>query len=93
MLENPPYNDETSDKNRSISNYKNTYVKMQMQNDGFGGATPNDFANRFTYSAFKDYLRKANDSYILFRSVKYFNSIEFMNKKISEGKLLNRKHF
>ena len=28
MLENPPYNDETSDKNRSIGNYKNTYVKM-----------------------------------------------------------------
>jgi len=27
MLENPPYNDETSGKNRSVSNNKNTYIK------------------------------------------------------------------
>ena len=93
MLENPPYNDETSGKNRSVSNNKNTYIKIQMQNDGFGGATPNDLANRFIYSAFKYYLRQETDSYILFSPVKYFKSIGLVNKKFVEGKLLNRKHF
>jgi hypothetical protein len=68
-------------------------IKIQMQNDGFGGATPNDLANRFIYSAFKYYLRQETDSYILFSPVKYFKSIGLVNKKFVEGKLLNRKHF
>lgn len=93
LLENPPYHDESSNsqgnkaKTRTVS-----YVKEEMKKDVKGNAS-NDLANRFIWSAFKYYLRKNTDSYILFSPLKYWKSQSLVNKKFVKGYLFNRKHF
>ncbi len=57
------------------------------------GATTNDLANAFIWSAFKYYLRQDTDSYIVFSPIKYWKSQHLINKKFINGFGFNRKHF
>lgn len=108
MYENPPYNDTSSitgeydeqGKKYTTSN-KDSYVfqemskvKNEFRNTNI--STVRDFANRFIWSAYKYYLVKPNDSYVVFSPVKYFKSLGIIqddNKKFIKGYLFNRKWF
>lgn len=69
-------------------------VKNEFRNTNI--STVRDFANRFIWSAYKYYLVKPNDSYVVFSPVKYFKSLGIIqddNKKFIKGYLFNRKWF
>lgn len=96
MLENPPYRDETTGNkdNKAKRSYEDSFVKIQMKsNIKSGGAIFNDISNRFIWSAFKYYLKKENDFYIVYSPVKYFKSCNLCNKTFIDGYLLNRQYF
>jgi len=100
LFENPPYRDSSGS---NIENEKNKtnkgkfiFEKMKgdltnLQNSNI--STARDISNQFIWSAWKYYLKKENDCYILFSPVKYWKSIGLVNKKFIEGYLFNREHF
>lgn len=99
MLENPPYRDTSAGdminsdvRKKESKNSKNSFVYKCMKND-VKGATLNDIANQFIWSAQKYYLKKENDFFILYSPVKYFKSIGLINKHFVDGYLLNRQYF
>lgn len=108
MYENPPYNDTSSitgeyddDGKKYTTKNKDSFVfqemskvKTQFRNSNI--STVRDFANRFIWSAYEYYLKKPEDSYVVFSPVKYFKSlgiIENEHKKFVKGFLFNRKWF
>lgn len=108
LLENPPYNDTSSitgeydeTGKKHVTKNKESYVFTQMskiKNDfkNKNISTVRDFANRFIWSAYKYYLKKKEDSLIVFSPVKYFKTlgiIEKDNYKFIKGFLFNRKWF
>lgn len=108
LFENPPYNDTSSitgvyDEQgvKYTTKNKESFVFKQMaeKKNTFkvtNISTVRDFANRFIWSAYKYYLLKENDSYIVFSPVKYFKSlgiIENQDMKFDKGFLFNRKWF
>ncbi len=96
ILENPPYRDDTTGNkdNKTKRSYEDSFVKIQMKsNIKSGGAIFNDISNRFIWSAFKYYLKKENDFYIVYSPVKYFKSCNLCNKTFIDGYLLNRQYF
>ena len=108
ILENPPYNDTSSitgeydeTGKKYVTNNKESYVFLEMSKvkNSFKNkniSTVRDFANRFIWSAYKYYLRKKEDSLIVFSPVKYFKTlgiIENDNYKFVKGYLFNRKWF
>lgn len=93
MLENPPFKDVTT--SRGVQQEKEqskTFIKTQMKEKNAGKAS-NDLSNQFIWSAFEYFLKKPEDSYIVFSPVKYFKSDKLVNKKFKQGFLVNRKHF
>ena len=93
LLENPPFRDETSNSHmigKSSSSYVKTMMKMEQN---LKGSVSNDLSNQFIWSAWNYYLKKDNDSYILFSPIKYWKSCELSNKKFIKGFVFNRHHF
>ncbi|MCI6443560.1 MAG: hypothetical protein MR844_01295 [Clostridia bacterium] len=108
LYENPPYNDTSSitgeydeSGKKYVTRNKESYVfremskaKNEFRNSNI--STVRDFANRFIWSAYKYYLIKTNDSYIVFSPVKYFKSLGIIQddeKKFVKGYIFNRKWF
>lgn len=100
MLENPPYAETTSmsrGKGKK-STFKNEYLFKKMEqalknNKSISGATKNELANVFIWSAFEYYLKKPDDSYILFSPLKYFKQQHLVEKEFIKGFAFNREHF
>ena len=108
IFENPPYNDTSSitgeyDEHGKKCTTKNkesfVFKEMSAQKKNFKNSnisTVRDFANRFIWSAYQYYLKKPNDSFIVFSPVKYFKTLgifENQNIKFKKGFLFNRKWF
>lgn len=97
MYENPPYSDANAD-NVSTSNKKrdrqekNNYVYDIMKAQTSLHAE-RDVANRFIWSAFNFYMKKASDSYIVFSPIKYWKSVGLCDRKFISGFIFNRKYF
>jgi len=95
MFENPPYSEVAGGSERKSTKknlFKNSFVCSEMKKQ-IKGYSSNDITNLFIWSAQKYYLRKKEDSYILFSPVKYFKNQNLMNKTFKEGYILNRKYF
>lgn len=95
ILENPPYRDSgATDKQQSGGTMKNSFVARQMLLDGHKNKNATtDLANLFIWSAWKYYLKKPDDQFILYSPVKYWKSLSLSDKKFMEGYLFNRKYF
>ena len=98
LFENPPYAETTgvefqrASKAKSSSEWKKSYVLVEMKNEVSGSVT-NDLGNAFIWSAFKFYLRQPTDSYIVFSPVKYWKAQHLVDKKLLAGYAFNRRHF
>lgn len=98
LFENPPYVETTSAEHqrnkqaKKSSTWKNSYVVQEMKKE-VGGTVSNDLGNAFIWSAFKYYLRKDTDSYIVYSPVKYWKAQHLVNKRFIDGYAYNRKHF
>lgn len=90
MFENPPYRDETTDLEKRGK--RKTFIASEMKKEVKGVAT-NELANQFIWSAFKYYLRRESDSYIVFAPIKYWKQYQFISKTPKAGFLFNRKYF
>lgn len=103
LFENPPYAETTSAEHqrrgagaKSSATWKSSFVVTEMKSDIKGrvrGTPANDMGNAFIWSAFRYYLRKPTDSYIVFSPVKYWKSQHLVKKKFVEGYAFNRRHF
>jgi hypothetical protein len=93
LFENPPYRDSTSNTHLSSAGKGNNLVKEEMAAERKWGATQNDIANQFIYSAWRHYLTKENDFYVLFSPIKYWKSLGLGEYKFVDGYLFNRAHF
>ncbi len=98
LMENPPYSESGSGASQNTGKkeniWKKSFVIEQMRNENkHRGVVLNDLANLFIWSAFKYYLKKPLDSYILFSPTKYWRNQNLVNKKCCGGFLCNRKEF
>ena len=100
LFENPPYRDSSGSNidNEKNKTNKGNFIFEEMKTDltnlqNSNISTARDISNQFIWSAWRYYLTKKNDSYILFSPVKYWKSIGLVNKKFIEGYLFNREHF
>ena len=100
MYENPPYRDEigsNADKEKT-SKVKKTFVQEEMKKilhdlPNSNISTIRDLSNNFIWSAYKYYLRKPSDSYIVFSPIEYWKYLGLSEKKFLKGFLFNRKFF
>lgn len=95
MYENPPYRDDTAD-NKGTKKVKvaETYIRRKMTEEFNGSAaTARELSNLFIWSAFKYYMKKAEDSYVVFSPIKYWKSEHILSKKYIKGFMFNREHF
>lgn len=102
LFENPPYADaagvesNVSGKTKAFG-WQTSWVKEQMAAEpaiSRNGTKPlRDLTNLFIWSAFKYYLRKDTDSYVVYSPSKYFKSQGLVKKRFVDGFLFNRKRF
>lgn len=95
MYENPPYRDDTAD-NKGTKKVKVTesYIRGEMTKKFNGSAaTARELSNLFIWSAFKYYMKKKEDSYVVFSPIKYWKSEHILSKKCVKGFMFNREHF
>lgn len=95
MYENPPYRDDTAD-NKGTKKVKVTesYIRGEMTKKFNGSAaTARELSNLFIWSAFKYYMKKEEDSYVVFSPIKYWKSEHILSKKCVKGFMFNREHF
>lgn len=92
MFENPPYAEAHGSEKKMNGNWKNSYLCKQMKSKIKGNAS-DDIGNIFIWSAFEYYLKKPEDSYIVYSPVKYWKSQNLVNKKFAGGFGFNRRHF
>lgn len=95
MYENPPYRDDTAD-NKGTKKVKVTesYIREEMTKKFNGSAaTARELSNLFIWSAFKYYMKKKEDSYVVFSPIKYWKSEHILSKKCVKGFMFNREHF
>ena len=95
MYENPPHRDDTAD-NKGTKKVKvtETYIRREMTEEFNGSAaTARELSNLFIWSAFKYYMKKAEDSYVVFSPIKYWKSEHILSKKYIKGFMFNREHF
>lgn len=98
LFENPPYAETTSAEHQRLKvkpvtdGWKSSYVVSQMRKEVKGPAL-NDLGNIFVWSAFKYYIRKPEDSYIVYSPLKYWKAQHLINKEFLKGYGFNRKHF
>ena len=97
LFENPPYRDQSAKNNKEDTKNKEhtdkSYVRTLMNNEKKYGLAVNDILNLFVYSAWKYYLRRPEDSYILFAPVKHWKRVGISNKHFVDGYIFNRKYF
>lgn len=93
LYENPPYRDETSNTHLASRGKGKNIIKEEMAAEKRWGATQNDMANQFIFAAWKHYLTKPNDAYVLFSPVKYWKSLGLGEYSFIDGFLFNRAHF
>lgn len=99
LFENPPYSETSSIEHQKkkagkSSNWKKSYIMQQMRNDKYvKGSAYNDLGNLFIWSGFKYYLRKPEDSYIVYSPVKYWKAQSLIDKRFIKGFAFNRRHF
>jgi hypothetical protein len=96
LIENPPYSESGSGAAQSTGRkeniWKKSFVYEQMRSE-FKGSVLNELGNLFIWSGFKYYLKKPEDSYIVFSPTKYWRNQNLVNKKYMDGFLCNRKEF
>ena len=98
LFENPPYAETTSAEHqrtghsKTSSVWKQSYVVSEMKKE-IKGTASNDLGNAFIWSAFKYYLRKPTDSYIVYSPAKYWKAQHLIHKKFMDGFAFNRRHF
>lgn len=95
LFENPPYSEVGSGRLNGVTktnSWKNSYI-CNAAKVHLTGRLTNDLANLFVWSAFKYYLTKPEDSYIVFDPVKYWKSQYIVQKTFKEGFICNRKGF
>jgi len=88
MFENPPYRDMAQDGGKGTAGFVKDIMSKEIN-----GAALNEIGNLFIWSAWKYYLQKENDCFILYSPIKYWKSLDLSNKKFISGYLFNRKHF
>ncbi len=100
LYENPPYRDSSAANTENSTNKtsKGTFTFEKMKEDlknlsNSNISTARDISNQFIWSAWKYYLTKKDDAYILFSPIKYWKSLGLGNKKFIDGLLFNRKYF
>lgn len=94
VLENPPYRDTGATDNIESGTVKNCLVAKRMLLEKHKNKnTTTDLSNLFIWSAWKYYLQKPDDQFILYSPIKYWKSLGLSDKKFMEGYLFNRKHF
>lgn len=98
LFENPPYAETTSvehqkrGEGKKNSVWKKSYVLEEMKKE-IKGATTNELSNAFIWSAFKYYLKKSEDAYIVFSPIKYWKVQKLISKEFCNGFAFNRRHF
>lgn len=96
LMENPPYSESGSggaqNTGRKENAWKQSYVIEKMREE-YKGVVLNDLSNLFIWSGFKYYLKKPNDSYILYAPTKYWRNQNLVNKEFRGGFLCNRQEF
>lgn len=91
IYENPPYRDESAKiKNKNTSK---SFVYDEFKKDWTNQSSHRELANLFVWSAFKYYLKKEHDFLLIFWPIKYWKSINLVNKKFVNWYWFNRKHF
>ena len=101
LMENPPYSEvaggSTQKAGKKANGWKKSLVCTEMaaaiKSTPIPGLATNDLANLFIWSAFRYYLTKPQDSYILFAPTKYWRNQHLADKIYRDGFLCNRKHF
>jgi hypothetical protein len=100
LYENPPYRDSSAANsvNETNKTNKGTLVFESMKKDldklpNSNISTARDVSNQFIWSGWKYYLKKPDDSYILFSPIKYWKSLGLCEKHFIEGFLFNREFF
>jgi hypothetical protein len=97
LLENPPYAEINIDiqklgKGKEFSDWKNSFVYENMKTE-LSKSALNELSNAFIWSAFKYYLKKKNDAYIVFAPIKYWKIQKIIAKKFKNGFAFNKKFF
>jgi len=92
LYENPPFRDTASNSHSMATKGYTSYVKEQLRGELKGPAL-NDLSNLFISSAYRYYLSKPDDYYVLFSPIKYWKSLNLGEHKFVDGYLFNRAHF
>lgn len=96
LVENPPFSEAgsggTQKTGKKNNKWKQSVIARHMKNNGAGRWT-NELSNLFIWSAFRYYLTKPEDHYILFAPTKYWRNQNLVNKRFVGGFLCNRKEF
>lgn len=103
IFENPPYTEATSIRHQiegrgaSSSNWKQSKAAQDSVSGKFQtkltGQESNDMANVFIWSALEYYLKKPEDSLIVYSPMKYWKNASWMNKEFIRGFGFNRRYF
>ena len=100
LFENPPYRDDIASNGKVTKkvSLRTPFVEQELKKDlpnlpVKNISTARDLSNQFIWSAFKYYMRKETDSYILFSPVKYWKALGLANGKFIKGYVFNRKYF
>lgn len=96
IFENPPYADTSSMENQkaktSKANWKDCKAVEDMKKELNGKAT-NEMANVFIWTAQHYYMKKPEDSLIVYAPLKYFKINHILNLEFNRGFIVNRRHF
>ena len=94
IFENPPYRDSIAE-NIKNNNWKvvNSFVYGELIKLWSDQALHRDISNLFIWSAWKYYLKKEGDFLLLYSPIKYWKSLNLVNKKFIDWYGFNRKYF
>lgn len=94
IFENPPYRDNIAENIKNNNGKtKNSFVYDEIIKEWSDQATHRDISNLFIWSGLKFYLKKEHDFLLLFSPIKYWKSLNLVNKKFIAWYWFNRKHF
>ena len=96
MLENPPFVEPQGGASQGKATFtiKDKYLYKVMGKEQFDTKNTNRASeNLFIWSAFKYFLKKPSDTYILFSPIKYWKSQHIIDKKFIQGYICNRENF
>ena len=90
LFENPPFHDETTGAEKRGKEISFVLKNMKLE---IKGVATNELANRFIWSAFKYFIKKENDCYIVFAPIKYWKLYDLMEAKFCKGYIFDREYF